>query len=149
MIRLVCFAAAVFAIYWFGFRDSCGSRGALACPPPELEQGVGTILDAAEVCKDAGYLCAQGRNFQIVRWGLDKGRLRVRVPPVEFLSGANERRVREAVVEGIKHGMTAKETAYAYEYGLRAVQEAANRMGVSFVYSGTGRPPKHLPNNTQ
>lgn len=102
MIRLACFAAAVFAIYWFGFRDSCGSRGALACPPPELEQGVGTILDAAEVCKDAGYLCAQGRNFQIVRWGLDKGRLRIRVPPVEFLGGANEQRVREAVVEGIK-----------------------------------------------
>jgi hypothetical protein len=53
---------------------------------------------------------------------------------------------RLAVVEGIKHGMTAKETAYAYEYGLRAVQEAANRMGVSFVYSGTGRPPKHPTN---
>ena len=102
MIRFACFAAAVFAIYWFGFRDGCGSRGALACPPPELEQGVGTILDASEVCKDAGYLCAQGRNFQIVRWGLDKGRLRIRVPPVEFLSGKNERLVRDAVVEGIK-----------------------------------------------
>ena len=50
---------------------------------------------------------------------------------------------RLAVLEGIKHGLTAKETAYAYQYGLRAVQEAANRMGLSFVYSGTGRPPKH------
>jgi hypothetical protein len=54
---------------------------------------------------------------------------------------------RLAVLEGIKHGMTAKETAYSYEHSLRAVQEAARRMGVSFVYSGTGRPPKHLPNN--
>lgn len=54
---------------------------------------------------------------------------------------------RLAVLEGIKHGLTAKETAYSYEYSLRAVQEAAARMKVSFVYSGTGRPPKHLPNN--
>jgi len=56
---------------------------------------------------------------------------------------------RLAVVEGIKHGMTAKETAYAYQHGLRAVQEAANRMKVSFIYAGIGRPPKHLPNSTQ
>ena len=56
---------------------------------------------------------------------------------------------RLAVLEGIKHGMTAKETAYSYEHSLRAVQEAARRMKVSFVYSGTGRPPKHLPNSTQ
>jgi hypothetical protein len=50
---------------------------------------------------------------------------------------------RLAVLEGIRHGLTAKETAYAYQYGLRAVQESARRMKVSFVYSGTGRPPKH------
>ena len=53
---------------------------------------------------------------------------------------------RLAVLEGIRHGLTAKETAYAYQYGLRAVQEAANRMKVSFIYSGTGRPPKHPTN---
>lgn len=102
MLRLAVFAAVVFAAWWFGFRDGCGSKGALACPPPALEEGVGVTLDAREVCRDAGYLCAQGRNFQVVRWGLDKGRLRIRVPPVEFLQGEAERRVREAVIEGIK-----------------------------------------------
>lgn len=102
MFRLACYAAVAFAIYWFGFRDDCGTRGALACPPPQLEEGVGVTLDAAEVCRSSAYLCAQGRNFQVARWGLDKGKLRIRVPPVEFLSGDAERRVRDAVIEGIK-----------------------------------------------
>jgi hypothetical protein len=43
----------------------------------------------------------------------------------------------------MKRGLTAKETAYEYGYGLRAVQEAASRMGLSFPYAGVGRPPKH------
>ncbi len=43
-----------------------------------------------------------GPEFQTARWGLDKGRGRIRVPPVEFLSGKNERLVRDAVVKGIK-----------------------------------------------
>jgi predicted Zn-dependent protease len=102
MFRLACYAGIVFAIYWFGFRDGCGTKGALACPPPELEEGIGVTLDAREVCPGSGYLCAQGRNFQVIRWGLDKGKLRVRVPPVEFLQGESERRVRAAVVEGIR-----------------------------------------------
>lgn len=102
MFRLACYAGIVFAIYWFGFRDGCGTKGALACPPPALEEGVGVTLDAREVCSGSGYLCAQGRNFQVVRWGLDKGRLRIRVPPVEFLDGEAEKQVRAAVVEGIK-----------------------------------------------
>jgi len=50
---------------------------------------------------------------------------------------------RFAVIEGMKRGLTAKETAYEYGYGLRAVQEAASRMGLSFHYAGIGRPPKH------
>jgi hypothetical protein len=29
------------------------------------------------------------------------------------------------------------------------VQEAAARMKVSFIWSGIGRPPKHLPNNNE
>lgn len=103
MIRMICWGAFVFAIYWFGFRGGCGTSGALACPPPEIEEGVGVTLDAREICRGSGYLCAEGRsNFQVIRWGLDKGKLRVRVPPVEFLKGAAEKRVREAVVEGIK-----------------------------------------------
>ena len=103
MVRMICWGAFVFAIYWFGFRGGCGRSGALACPPSELEEGVGMTLDAREVCSGSGYLCAGGRNnFQVIRWGLDKGKLRVRVPPVEFLQGKAEKQVREAVVEGIK-----------------------------------------------
>lgn len=103
MVRMICWGAFFFAIYWFGFRGGCGTSGALACPPPEIEEGVGVTLDAREVCSGSGYLCTGGRsNFQVIRWGLDKGKLRVRVPPVEFLQGASEKRVREAVVEGIK-----------------------------------------------
>lgn len=102
MLRLLCFAGLCFAVYWFGLREGCGTRGALACPPAALEEGVGTTLDAGEVCRDSGYLCAQGRNFQVARWELDKGRLRIRVPAVEYYSGETERRIREAVIEGIK-----------------------------------------------
>lgn len=50
---------------------------------------------------------------------------------------------RFAVLEGMRHGMTAKETAYAYQYSIRAVQMAAARMKLSFAYIGLGRPPKH------
>ena len=50
---------------------------------------------------------------------------------------------RFAVIEGMKRGLTAKETAYEYGYHIRAVQEAAERMGKSFAYAGGGRPPKY------
>ncbi|MBX9903582.1 MAG: matrixin family metalloprotease [Burkholderiales bacterium] len=102
MVRTICWGAFFFAIYWFGFRSGCGTSGALACPPPEIEEGVGVTLDAREVCRGSGYLCAAMQGSQVVRWGLDKGRLRIRVPPTEYLSGDADRRVRDAVVEGIK-----------------------------------------------
>lgn len=102
MVRMICWGALIFAIYWFGFRSGCGTSGALACPPPEIEEGVGVTLDAREVCRGSGYLCAAMQGSQVVRWGLDKGRLRIRVPPTEYLSGDADRRVRDAVVEGIK-----------------------------------------------
>ena len=56
---------------------------------------------------------------------------------------------RTIIPQAIAQGLTTKEAAYEYGYSLRAIQEAANRMKMSFVYAGTGRPPKHLPNNTQ
>ena len=102
MVRMICWGAFVFAIYWFGFRSGCGTSGALACPPPEIEEGVGVTLDAREVCRGSGYLCAAMQDSQVTRWGLDKGKLRIRVPPTEYLSGDADRRVRDAVVEGIK-----------------------------------------------
>jgi predicted Zn-dependent protease len=102
MIRMISWGAFVFAIYWFGFRGGCGTRGALACPPPELDEGVGMTLDAREVCRDSGYLCTALQNSQVTRWNLDKGKLRIRVPPPDFLSGKTADQVRAAVIEGIK-----------------------------------------------
>jgi predicted Zn-dependent protease len=102
MIRMICWGAFVFAIYWFGFRGGCGKSGALACQPPELDEGVGVTLDAREVCRDSGYLCTAMQGSQVTRWALDKGKLRIRVPPADFLSGPTERKIRDAVIEGIK-----------------------------------------------
>lgn len=48
-----------------------------------------------------------------------------------------------AVRQGMRDGLTAKETAFEHDLTIRAVQEAARRMGKSFVYSGFGRPPKY------
>jgi predicted Zn-dependent protease len=102
MVRLICWGAFFFAIYWFGFRGGCGRSGAVACPPPELEEGVGVTLSASEVCRGSGYLCTALQDSQVTRWSLDKGKLRIRVPPVDFLSGPAERKIRDAVIEGIK-----------------------------------------------
>src|SRR5437868_2558755 len=101
-MKKLLFAAALFAVYWFFLRGGCGTRGAIACPAPALEEGVGVTLDAAEVCRSAGYLCVGRAGFQVTRWSLDRGKLRVRVSPPDFLSGNTAREVRDAVIEGIK-----------------------------------------------
>lgn len=106
MIRTIFWGALVFAIYWFGFRGGCGRSGAVACPPPELEEGVGVTLSAGEVCRNSGYLCNALQGSQVTRWGLDKGKLRIRVPPPDLpgynLSKRAAEELRAAVVEGIK-----------------------------------------------
>jgi hypothetical protein len=56
---------------------------------------------------------------------------------------------RTIVPQAIARGLTTKEAAYEYGYSLRAIQEAANRMKMSFVWIGTGRPPKHLPKGNE
>ncbi len=103
MLRLVCIACVVFAVYWFGLRGACGTSGAIACPDPELEQGIGVTINSADVCAHAGYLCNSRKTFQISRWPLDKGRLRVRVTLPDFLKDDDTaKRIRDAVIEGIK-----------------------------------------------
>ena len=100
--RFLILAAIAFAVYWFGLRGGCGTRGALACPPPELEQGVGVALGGAEICPRAGYLCVEkGSTLQVARWPLEQGKLRVRVPLPHFLEGEQARRIRDLAVEGI------------------------------------------------
>ncbi len=103
MKTLVIFVAAVvFAVYWFGFRPVCGTSGALACPADiSIEEGVGVTLSAKEVCRGAGYFCNQPLPFQVVRWPLDKGKLRVRVGYPEFAKGAAAEQLREAAIAGI------------------------------------------------
>lgn len=98
---LVLLAGAAFAVYWFGFRAECGRSGAVACPEPALEEGVGVTLSAREVCPGAGYLCVRKPPFQVLRWSLDKGKLRVRVTPPDFTKGDDARQIRDAAIEGI------------------------------------------------
>src|SRR5258708_31932717 len=61
----------------------------------------GLTVSAAEVCRTAGYLCADRGSFQIARWQLDKGKLRVRVRLPEFVDAETARELREAAIEGI------------------------------------------------
>ena len=98
---LVLLVAVGIGVYWFGFRPVCGTSGALACPDPALEQGVGVALGAKEVCRGAGYLCNRQVPFQVVRWPLDKGKLRVRVQLPDFVKGEAAKRIQAAAIEGI------------------------------------------------
>ena len=108
VILLVCMGGVAFAVYWFGLRSGCGTAGAIDCPAPELEEGIGVTLKSADVCPRAGYLCKGakvyygGKNLRIARWPLDKGRLRLRVTLPEFLDENSGPRVRAATIEGIK-----------------------------------------------
>jgi len=102
VIRLLIVAGLGYGAYWYAARPACGRADAVACPEPALEEGVGTTLGAAGICPRSGYLCAgHDASFQVLRWPLDKGRLRVRVPPAEFLDAKTAQEVRDAVVEGI------------------------------------------------
>ena len=88
-------------VYWFFFRPVCGTSGALACPARELEEGVGVSLTRREVCPGAGYLCTGRGTFQIARWPLDTGKIRVRMRLPEFVDEKTALELREAAIEGI------------------------------------------------
>jgi hypothetical protein len=102
LLWLACVAGIAYGAYWYAVRPDCGGRGAVACPPAELEEGLGVTLKAAEVCPGAGYLCVDARGRELARWPLDKGRLRVRVPLPEFASGAEAEALRAAAIEGMR-----------------------------------------------
>ena len=89
---------------WWGFaRGGCGTKGAIACPDKAADEGLGLILSRAEVCRGSGYLCVdRGAGFQVLRWPLAHGKLKVRVAPPEFVPDpAMARQIREAAIEGI------------------------------------------------
>ena len=100
-LRKVVVAAALFGFYWFFLRGGCGTRGAAECPPKALEEGVGVTLSAAEVCRDAGYLCFEQRSFQVQRFNLSQGRLRVYVRLPEVGDKELAKQLQDAAIEGI------------------------------------------------
>jgi hypothetical protein len=102
LLWLACIGGIAYGVYWYVVSPDCGKKGAVACPPAELEEGVGVALKAAEVCPTAGYLCVDAPGRELVRWPLDKGRLRVRVLLPEFASGEEAERLRAAAIEGIR-----------------------------------------------
>ena len=94
-----------FSLWWFVYRDGCGSRGAIECRDKALDEGVGVTLASADACRSAGYHCFErGGALQVRRWPLDKGKLRIRVGLPHFVEDAGlAREVRDAAVEGIMH----------------------------------------------
>ena len=104
MIRALFLIGTALVLYWF-LRGGCGTRGAIACPDPALDAGVGVTLSTSEICPRSGYLCFEkGGMLQIARWPLKQGNLRVRVPlpAFDFVDADQARQIRDAAVEGIK-----------------------------------------------
>lgn len=101
LIWLACIAGVAYGGYRYAASPDCGKKGAVACPPAELEEGVGVTVSAAELCPRAGYLCVDHRNQPVFRWPLDKGKLKVRVGLPEFASGEEAEKLRGAAIEGI------------------------------------------------
>lgn len=101
MKTLVLLAMIAFAGYWVVNRPGCGRADAVACPAAELEEGVGVTLQRARVCPSAGYLCVGRGGFQVFRWPLTQGKLRVRITLPDFLDPAEAQEVRESAIAGI------------------------------------------------
>jgi hypothetical protein len=102
LIWLACIGGIAYGGYWYATKPGCGARDAVACPEAELEEGVGVLLKAVEICPTAGYLCVDQRGQPLYRWPLDKGKLRVRVTLPEFASGEEAEALRAAAIEGIR-----------------------------------------------
>jgi predicted Zn-dependent protease len=99
------FIVAVLGVgWWYTHRGGggCGTSGAVECPSAELEEGVGVTLAASDVCPTAGYLCYQRTSFQVMRWPLDKGKLKIHVPRPDFLNGEAWETLRDAVTDGFR-----------------------------------------------
>ena len=80
---------------------SCGRGDALPCPPPESRNGLGRTIPRTEACAAAGYLCPGSRGFQVRRWPLERGKLRIRIPPPPIDDRDAARRLHDAAVAGV------------------------------------------------
>jgi hypothetical protein len=84
--------------------EECGRSGNPACPPAELENGIGTTLSRAKVCVNAGYLCVKGGMMDdrlVLRWDRRRGVLYVRAPLPRDEPEETGRAMRAAAVAGI------------------------------------------------
>jgi len=104
MKKFLFIVAVLGAGWWYMHRGGggCGTSGAVECPSAELEEGIGVTLAASDVCPGAGYLCYQRSSFQVVRWPLDKGKLKIHAPRPDFVNGELWENVRDAVVDGFR-----------------------------------------------
>jgi hypothetical protein len=73
----------------------------VSCPAPESSNGLGTTVARASACASAGYLCQGSAPFQVQRWPLERGNLRVRIPPAPIDDRAEARRLHDAAVAGV------------------------------------------------
>lgn len=90
------------AFTWVTFHPpSCGDENAVECPPPKMANGLDSTLSRRQACSSAGYLCSGRDRFQVRRWALERGRLRVRVPPPPVEDRDERRRLHDAAVAGI------------------------------------------------
>src|SRR3954468_19953759 len=106
-MRAVFYLALIAAIgyggWWSFLRGGCGTKGAIACADKTLDEGVGQTLARAEACRGAGYVCFERSGaFQVMRWPLAQGKLKIRVALPEFAANpAMARQIRETAIEGI------------------------------------------------
>ena len=87
--------------YYLLRTPACGRGDALACPPPGSDDGLGRTVARAEACAAAGYLCEGREGFQVRRWALARGKLRIRVPPPPIDDRDAARRLHEAAIAGV------------------------------------------------
>jgi|SRR5688572_26556606 len=80
---------------------SCGRGDSVPCPAPESSNGLGTTVARLDACASAGYLCQGKGAFQVRRWSLERGRLRVRIPLPPIDDRDEARRLHAAAVAGV------------------------------------------------
>src|SRR5688572_4284276 len=87
---------------WVSLRPpACGRGDSVPCPAPESSNGLGRTIARREACASAGYLCPGRSAFQVRRWPLERGRLRIRIPPPPVDDRDEARRLHEAAVAGV------------------------------------------------
>lgn len=87
----------------------CPAEDPSCAAEPDPTQGAGSVapptVRAADVCVDAGYLCAGLADADIVRlqrWTGHEGTVVVHVPPPEGVTGGDARALQRAAAQGVR-----------------------------------------------